>query len=121
MSTSPSRRSIKIKRGKSEKYIKNEAEFTREIMRRATENLTLEAGMNGVGPKVHLEGGELRAFLMELDEFQQISHKLERRLRDPRVVEVLGGAESESRQQGGFCRCARTWRPLAEGVEERGR
>jgi len=81
----------KIKRGKSEKYIKNEAEFTREIMRRATENLVLEAGVNGVGPKVRLEGGELRAFLMELDEFQQISHKLERRLRDPRVVEALGG------------------------------
>ncbi len=34
----------RIKRGKSEKYIKNEAEFTREIMRRATENLTLEYG-----------------------------------------------------------------------------
>ena len=29
----------RIKRGKSEKYIKNEAEFTREIMRRATESL----------------------------------------------------------------------------------
>jgi len=82
----------KIKRGKSEKYIKNEAEFTREIMRRATENLVLEAGMNGVGPKVRLEGGELRAFLMELDDFQQISHKLERRLRESRVVEALAGA-----------------------------
>ena len=31
----------RIKRGKSEKYIKNEQEFTREIMRRATENLTV--------------------------------------------------------------------------------
>ena len=34
----------RIKRGKSEKYIKNEAEFTREIMRRATENLAVEYG-----------------------------------------------------------------------------
>ena len=32
----------RIKRGKSEKYIKNEAEFTREIMRRATESLVVE-------------------------------------------------------------------------------
>ncbi len=32
----------RIKRGKSEKYIKNEAEFTREIMRRATESLVIE-------------------------------------------------------------------------------
>src|SRR6201999_69445 len=34
----------RIKRGKSEKYIKNEAEFTREIMRRATESLAVEYG-----------------------------------------------------------------------------
>ena len=80
----------RIKRGKSEKYIKNEAEFTREIMRRATENLTVEYGLNGSNGVV--EGGELRAFLMSLDEFQQMSHKLERRLRDSRVVEVLGNA-----------------------------
>src|SRR5450432_2440624 len=79
----------RIKRGKSEKYIKNEAEFTREIMRRATENLTLEYAANGDGLKGSIEGGELRAFLMSLDEFQQIFYKLERRLRDSRVVEVL--------------------------------
>src|SRR5450432_856529 len=79
----------RIKRGKSEKYIKNEQEFTREIMRRATENLTLEYAANGDGLKGSIEGGELRAFLMSLDEFQQIFYKLERRLRDSRVVEVL--------------------------------
>src|SRR5207344_2341451 len=41
----------RIKKGKSEKYIKDDKEFTREIMRRATENLTLEIGKNGQGPK----------------------------------------------------------------------
>jgi DNA gyrase subunit B len=82
----------KIKRGKSEKYIKNESEFTKEIMRRATENLTVEFGVNGVGPKGRLESGDLRAFLMNLDELEQMSHKLERRLRDSRVVEVLSDA-----------------------------
>ncbi len=34
----------RIKKGKSEKYIKDEKEFTREILRRATENLTVEIG-----------------------------------------------------------------------------
>ncbi len=64
----------RIKRGKSEKYIKNEAEFTREIMRRATESLTVEYGtQNGNGALHRLEGGELRSFLMNLDEFQQMS------------------------------------------------
>jgi DNA gyrase subunit B len=76
-----------IKKGKNEKYIKDEKEFTREIMRRATENLTLEYGDAPAPQK--LEGGELRNFLLSLDELEQISFKVERRLRDARVVEVL--------------------------------
>ncbi len=80
----------RIKRGKSEKYIKNEAEFTREIMRRATESLIVEYSGD---PGGRLETGELRAFLMHLDEFQQMFHKLERRVRESRVVEVLSNAE----------------------------
>ena len=84
----------KIKRGKSEKYIKNEAEFTREIMRRATDSLIVEYGaVNGNAAKPRLEAGELRAFLMDLDQFEQMSQKLERRVRDSRVVEVLSKAE----------------------------
>ena len=34
----------RIKKGKSEKYIKDDKEFTREILRRATENLKVETG-----------------------------------------------------------------------------
>jgi DNA gyrase subunit B len=79
----------RIKKGKSEKYIKDDKEFTREILRRATENLKVELGKpDGSGPVV-IEGTELRNFLMSLDELAQISRKLERRVRDPRVVEVL--------------------------------
>jgi DNA gyrase subunit B len=44
-------------------------------------------GENGEHGK--LEGGELRSFLMSLDELQQIFTRLEKRLREPRVVEVL--------------------------------
>ncbi|MCU1328067.1 MAG: gyrase, subunit [Bryobacterales bacterium] len=80
----------KLKRGRSEKYIKNEADFTKEIMRRATENLIVETGSNGTTQR--FDGGDLRAFLMSLDEFQQMFHKVERRLRETRVVEVLGDA-----------------------------
>jgi DNA gyrase subunit B len=79
----------RIKRGKSEKYIKDDKEFTREILRRATENLSVEFGtpVDGVPNKV--EGGELRAFLMSLDEVSEVAKRLERRVRDPRVVDVL--------------------------------
>ncbi len=84
----------RIKKGKSEKYIKDEKEFTREIMRRATENLRLEVHATGNGgPKAVLDGQELRNFLMNLDEYEQMFHKVERRLRDARVVEILGNVE----------------------------
>ncbi|MBV9302181.1 MAG: DNA topoisomerase (ATP-hydrolyzing) subunit B [Acidobacteriaceae bacterium] len=78
----------RIKKGKSEKYIKDDKEFTREILRRATENLTIEIGGNGTGVTL-VEGAELRNFLMSLDELGQIWRRLERRVRDTRVVEVL--------------------------------
>jgi DNA gyrase subunit B len=77
----------RIKKGKSEKYIKDDKEFTREILRRATENLTVEVG---AGEAVQtIEGSELRGFLMQLDELQQVCRRLERRVRDPRVVDVF--------------------------------
>ena len=85
----------RIKKGKNEKYIKDEKEFTKEIMRRATENLTLEIhpGVNGAGPAAQLEGTELRTFLLSLDEYEQMFHKVERKLRDPRVVEALADVD----------------------------
>ncbi len=75
----------RIKKGKSEKYIKDDKEFTREILRRATENLKVEVGAG----KTVLEGTELRNYLMSLDELQFAWRRMERRLRDPRVVEVV--------------------------------
>jgi DNA gyrase subunit B len=75
-----------IKKGKSERYIKDDKEFVREILRRATENLQVE-----VDGQV-LESTELRNFLMALDEYQQIFRRMERRMRDASVVEVLTDA-----------------------------
>ena len=77
----------RIKKGKSEKYIKDDKEFTREILRRATENITVSVGKNGT--TATMEGTELRNFLLTLDEFQQLAKKVERYMRDPRVVEVI--------------------------------
>jgi DNA gyrase subunit B len=79
----------RIKKGKSEKYIKDDKEFTREILRRATENLAVELAPEGKAAPVILEGGELRSFLMSLDELEQISARLVRRVRVPLVAEVL--------------------------------
>jgi DNA gyrase subunit B len=76
----------RIKKGKSEKYIKDDREFTSEVLRRAIENVTVEYGSGDV---TKLDKGELRGFLMTLDEFQTVFRQAERRLRDGRVVEVL--------------------------------
>jgi DNA gyrase subunit B len=85
-----------IKKGKTQKYIKDDKEFTREILRRATENLTVEIAGGNSAPNVagtKLEGAELRAFLISLDEFQQMFRRIERRVRDARVVEVLANVD----------------------------
>jgi DNA gyrase subunit B len=76
----------RIKKGKSEQYIKNDREFTAEILRRAIANVSVEYG---TGEVTKLEKGELRAFLMSLDELQTSFRHAERRLRDSRVVELL--------------------------------
>jgi DNA gyrase subunit B len=87
----------RLKKGKNERYIKDEKEFVREILRRATENVTVETG---AGTK--LEGGELRQFLLSLDEFQQLFGRLERRLRDARVVEILANPAYAIATKGDF-------------------
>ena len=87
----------RIKKGKSEKYIKDDKEFTREILRRATENLVVEAAGG-----IKLEGSELRSFLMSLDEYLQMFRRMERRMRDARVVEILANIEFKLDAKGEF-------------------
>ncbi len=110
----------RIKKGKSEKYIKDEKEFTKEIMRRATENLSVEIHSNGDGkPKSTLEGQELRTFLLNLDEFQQIFHKIERRLRDSRAVDVLTNVELHVDNKAEF-QIEENLKPVFEALKEKG-
>jgi DNA gyrase subunit B len=82
----------RLKKGKQEKYIKDEKEFTREVIRRATEDLHVELGLEGKSdgqPAQTVEGNELRSFLLNLDEYYTMFQKVERKLREPRVAETL--------------------------------
>ncbi len=76
-----------IKKGKSIKYIHDEKEFRREVLRRATEDHAVEAGEGK--NKVKLQGGELTNFLMALGEYLELFDKLEKRMADPRPVDAL--------------------------------
>jgi DNA gyrase subunit B len=80
-----------IRKGKSVKYIRDEKEFRREVMRRATEDHAVEAGDGKA--KVRLAGGELTNFLMALAEYNEIFAKLEKRAGDRRPVAAMLAAE----------------------------
>jgi len=78
----------RIKRGRSERYIKDDSEFTREIINIASDGVRIECGQNGSSGLV-LENPELRKFLLTLDDYAAMFSKLERRLRNDKVVRTL--------------------------------
>ncbi len=80
-----------IKKGKSLRYIRDEKEFRREVMKRATEDHAVE--IEDGKKKVKLEGGDLTNFLMALAEYVELFDKLEKRIGDTRPVDALLKAE----------------------------
>jgi DNA gyrase subunit B len=80
-----------LKKGRNLKYIRDEKEFRREVMRRATEDHTVEIGDGA--KKVRLQGGELTNFLMALAEYIEIFDKLEKRIGDARLINTMLKAE----------------------------
>jgi DNA gyrase subunit B len=82
----------KIKKGRSEKYIKDEKEFTRELMRHATEGRSVS---NGAGERI--EGRILTKFLSDLADYAVVSERLEKRLRNRQVVDSLAKADLDKK------------------------
>ncbi len=85
----------RIRRGKMDRYIRDDREFTAEMMRRATEE-------HRVKPKegAAIEGASLTSFLLNVQEYDQVLKKLSRRLRVPGLAELL--AESELEKKADF-------------------
>jgi len=86
----------RIKRGKSEKYIKDEKEFVREVMRHATEDRVVK---NSTGQR--LEGRALTKFLTDLGDYFQAIEKFDKRLRNRQVTEILAVSELEKKTDFG--------------------
>jgi DNA gyrase subunit B len=82
----------RVKRGKMDRYIRDEREFSRELMKRATEDHVVKAKDGGT-----LQGGGLTQFLLNVQEYEQVSAKLARRLREPQLVEVLARSDLEKK------------------------
>src|SRR5438309_6766012 len=85
----------RVKRGKMDRYIRDEREFSHELMRRATEDHIVKAKEG-----VSLEGAALTTFLLEVQEYDQIAAKLLRRLRERALVDLV--AESDLEKKADF-------------------
>jgi len=75
----------KVKKGRTERYIKNDSEMNRYLMRKATEDVSVKVKKTGE----MIEGRELTSLLERLSEFNTYYAKLERRLHDRKLVDVV--------------------------------
>jgi DNA gyrase subunit B len=79
----------RIKKGKFEQYIKNDAEFVRVMVKRAADGLIVRYGE---GAAV-LEGAPLTKFMTTLNDFLGFFDKVDKRIRDEKITEVLPKAD----------------------------
>jgi len=82
---------FKVKKGKSEQYIKDERQMSKYLLKKATENLTVEAGGH------QLTGRELTTFLEKMIELNAVFNRVDRHFREARVTDLLLSLGAESR------------------------
>src|ERR1700704_2982498 len=82
----------RVKRGKSDRYIRDEDEFNHELMSRATED-------HVVKPKegAALQGASLTKFLLNVQGYDLAAAKMARKLREPRLVDLLAPSDLEKK------------------------
>src|SRR6201984_2446505 len=81
----------RVKRGKTERYIRDESDFAHELMKRATEDHVVKT------KGFSLEGAGLTKFLLNVQEYEAATAKLGRRLREPALVELLAESGLEKK------------------------
>ena len=86
---------FKVKKGRREWYVKDEKSMTRELMRSATEDLVVRTGKTGQ----IVRSRRLNSFLEKLVDFRKFFGKLEKRLGDRALVEVLLQAGLHNKRQ----------------------
>ena len=74
-----------IKKGKSQQYIKDDREYVKVLVKRASEGLSVRYGEGAA----KLEGANLSRFVNVLDEYLKLFEKVDKRVRDERVTELL--------------------------------
>src|SRR5271166_3093449 len=79
----------RIKKGKFEQYIKNDAEFVKVMVKRAADGLVVRYGEGAAA----LEGAPLTKFVTTLNDFIGFFDKVDKRIRDEKITEVLPRAD----------------------------
>jgi DNA gyrase subunit B len=74
-----------LKKGKSQQYIKDEREFVKVMVKRAADGLSVRYGEGAA----KLEGKDLARFMTVLDEYLGFFEKLDKRVRNERVTELV--------------------------------
>jgi DNA gyrase subunit B len=74
-----------LKKGKSLQYIKDEREFVKVMVKRASEALSVRYGEGAA----KIEGKDLARFMTVLDEYLGFFDKLDKRVRNERVTELV--------------------------------
>ncbi len=80
---------FKIKKGRFEQYIKDEREFVKVMVKRASEGLIVRHGEAAS----RIEGADLTRFMGFLNEYLGFVEKVDRRIRNEKLTELLARAE----------------------------
>jgi DNA gyrase subunit B len=75
----------KVKKGKTERYVKDEREMTRFLMKKATEDVKVTIKNTGE----QIEGRDLTTMLEKLVEFNSYYEKLHRRLHERKIIDTV--------------------------------
>jgi DNA gyrase subunit B len=79
----------KIKKGKFEQYIKNDRDFVKVMVARASEGMVVRHGEAAS----RIEGADLTRFMGTLNEYLGFVEKVDKRIRNEQLVELLARAE----------------------------
>lgn len=79
----------KIKKGRFEQYIKDDREFVKVMVKRAAEGMIVRHGESAS----RIEGAALTKFMGTLNEYIQFAEKVDKRIRNERLTELLARAE----------------------------
>ncbi|HEY3987704.1 MAG TPA: DNA topoisomerase (ATP-hydrolyzing) subunit B [Acidobacteriaceae bacterium] len=81
----------RIKKGKFEQYIKDDREFVKVMVKRASDGMVIHYGADGT--RKQLEGGALTRFMSQLNDYLGFFEKVDKRIRNEEVTSLLAKLE----------------------------